>query len=414
MKSSLRRVMACVCAAGLFCFTGCAGLPNEGEGRGTVKREELVLWTYYETEMQRTTMDDLTAGFNKSQDQYHLTWEYHGPVTEFNKRLAIGMTQNQLPDMVILDNPDMPSYVKMGKLEDITDAVNTIEDLDQYFPSSMESVEYGGRYYGLPFCCNNVALIYNKDMLKEAGVNVPETWEELRAAAEKLTVPGRYGFAMSAISGEQGAFQFGTYMLSAGDDLGQAGGEGTLKAFQYIQDMAEEGLMSRDCVNWSQNDVARTFIAGKCAMMENGPWVFPELDESGINYGIAVFPSNQRAMGLLGGEDIAVLKGKNVEGSIAFLKYYSQIDIMLNANLRANSLPPRLDVAQLFLKAKPEYKVILSQMEHCISRAGYTDWSKLSPLLSDGQYRIITGESTPQEVCTEIRQNMGGEKDITD
>lgn len=410
MKSSLKRVLSCICMVGILCLAGCSDTYSEDKRQEESKREELVLWTYYETEMQRATMDDLAAGFNESQDQYHLTWEYHGPVTEFSKRLAIGITQNQLPDMVIIDNPDMSSYMKMGKLEDITEAVKSIDDLDQYFSNSMESVMYEGRYYGLPFCCNNVALIYNKDMLDEAGLSVPKTWDELKEAAGKLTVPGRFGFAMSAISGEQGSFQFGTFMLSAGDDLEEAGGYGTLKAFQFIQSMAEEGLMSRDCVNWSQNDVAKTFIAGECAMMENGPWVFPELDKSGMNYGVAVFPSDQRAMGLLGGEDIAVLKGKNVEGSIAFLKYYSQIDIMLNANLRANALPPRQDVARLFLKAKPEYEVILSQMENCISRAGYADWSRLSGQLADGQYRIITGESTPEEVCAEIRQSAQREE----
>ena len=190
-------------------------------------------------------------------------------MTEFSKRLAIGITQNQLPDMVIIDNPDMPSYVSMDKLEDITEAVKEIEDLDQYFPNAMESVEYEGRYYGLPFCCNNVALIYNKDILEQKKIAVPENWEQLETAAGSLTEEGRYGFAMSAVSGEQSAFQFASFMLSAGDELDQAGGEGTKRAFQFIQNMVEQGMMSRECVNWSQNDVARTFIAGECAMMEN-------------------------------------------------------------------------------------------------------------------------------------------------
>ena len=198
------------------------------------EREELVLWSYYETEKQRTSMDELADGFNASQEQYHLTWEYHGPVTEFSKRLAIGITQNQLPDMVIIDNPDMPSYVSMDKLEDITEAVKEIEDLDQYFPNAMESVEYEGRYYGLPFCCNNVALIYNKDILEQKKIAVPENWEQLETAAGSLTEEGRYGFAMSAVSGEQSAFQFASFMLSAGDELDQAGGEGTKRAFQFI------------------------------------------------------------------------------------------------------------------------------------------------------------------------------------
>lgn len=403
MSACIRKILFGILPCMLF-LTGCTQSAGSKAEEETGNREEIVLWTYYETEKQKASMDELVARFNESQEEYHLTWEYHGPVTEFNKRLAIGITQNQLPDMAILDNPDMPSYIEMGKLEDITEEVKEIEDLDQYFPSAMESVTSDGRYYGLPFCCNNVMLIYNKDILEEEKVSIPETWEELQTAAGKLSAPGRYGFAMSAIDGEQGAFQFGAFMLSAGDSLDQAGGEGTLSALRFIRDMAKQGWMSRDCVNWSQNDVARTFTKGECAMMENGPWVFPALEESGINYGVAAFPTGEQQMGLLGGEDIAVIKGKNVEGSIAFLKYYSQTSTMLNTNLMANSLPPRRDVAQLSLKVNPRYEVVLSQMENCISRTGCNNWSELSAKLSDGQFRVITGESTPEEVCEEIRK----------
>ncbi len=406
MRKCMKRSLVCMLLLGALILQGCVSVRSRDVGQKTENREELVLWTYYETEMQKLSMEELVEGFNESQGEYHLTWEYHGPVTEFNKKLAIGITQNQLPDMVILDNPDMPSYVRMDKLEDITEAVSGLEGVDEYFPEAMKSVEYDGRYYGLPFCCNNIVLIYNKDMLAEKGLSVPRTWEELQSAAEKLTGSGKYGFAMSAIDGEQGVFQLGTFMLSAGDDLEEAGGRGTLRAFRFIQNLVDQGWMSRECVNWSQNDVARIFIDGSCAMMENGPWVFPALDESGINYGIAAFPAGERSQGLLGGEDIAVIKGKNVEGSTAFLRYYSQADIMLNANLRANSLPPRKDAAQLFLAAKPRYKVVMEQMENCISRTSIMDWSELSGLLSSAQYQVITGESTPKRVCREIKKNM--------
>lgn len=161
MSACIRKIMfgALLC---VLVLQGCAQPSDKETEREAGKKEEIVLWTYYETEMQKASMDELAAGFNESQEEYHLTWEYHGPVTEFNKRLAIGITQNQLPDMAILDNPDMPSYIDMGKLEDITVDVKEIEDLDQYFPNAMETVISDGRYYGLPFCCNNVTLIYNK------------------------------------------------------------------------------------------------------------------------------------------------------------------------------------------------------------------------------------------------------------
>ncbi len=400
-----RAVLVLWCIGLLGAVSGCTA-GQEGEGREKAGRSELTLWSYYETEQQKKSMDELVDGFNRSQETYHLTWEYHGPVTEFNKRLAIAITQNQLPDMVIVDNPDMPSYISMDKFEDITEELQDFEGLDEYFPGAMEAVEVGGRYYGLPFCCNAVALIYNKDVLQEANESVPENWEELARTAKNLTEPGQYGFAMSAISGEQGAFQFAAFMLSAGDTIEEAGGEGTLKSFRFIGDMAKQGVMSRECVNWSQNDVARTFIAGECAMMENGPWVFPALDRAGIHYGVAPFPAEEQNRGVLGGEAIGVLKGKDKEGSVAFLKYYSRREAMLNANLHADSLPPREDVAELFLKVKPEFQVIMSQVKNCISRTGYAEWSKLSEMLSESLFQVITGESTPEEVCRQIRKEM--------
>lgn len=403
-----KRILSFLCCLCFVCvMTGCA-VQEKGDSQDKEKRRELTLWSYYETEMQKKSMDELVEGFNQSQNQYHLTWEYHGPVTEFNKRLAIAITQDQLPDMVIVDNPDMPSYIEMDKFEDITKEIQNFEGFEDYFSSAMDAVESEGRYYGLPFCCNNVALVYNKDILKEENVSVPKNWEELEQAAKNLTRPGQYGFAMSAISGEQGAFQFASFMMSAGDTIEEVGGEGTLKAFRFIRNMAEEGIMSRECVNWSQNDVARIFIAGKCAMMENGPWVFPALDKAGINYGVATFPAEEQYTGILGGEVIGVLKGKDKEGSVAFLEYYSERDIMLNANLLANSLPPREDVAKLFLNVKPEFQVTMSQMKNCISRTSYKGWSKLSELLSEGQYQVITGESSPEELCRNIQKEMEG------
>lgn len=387
----------------LLIFVSCNHIVSKIQHRQEKEPEELVLWSYYEVKNQQLSMDELIKGFNNSQENYHLTWEYQGPVTEFRKKLAIGITQDQLPDMVIVDNPDMPYYISIDQFEDITKEIKEIEKLDEYFKNAMKAVQNDGKYYGLPFCCNNVALIYNKDIFMQENMEIPQTLQELKTAAQALSSKERYGFAMSAINGEQGAFQFAAFMLSAGDSLEGAGGQGTLYALKFLQDLIKKKAMSSECVNWSQNDVARIFIAGKCAMMENGPWVFPALEEAEVNYGIAPFPAGENYKGILGGEDLAVIKGKNVKGSIEFFKYYGKTKNMLNSNLMANALPPRKDVAQLFLNIKPEYEVILSQVQYCISRASYDGWTELSGKLSDGLYQVLIGEKSAKQVCKEIR-----------
>lgn len=403
-----RKIGAILISVVLICV-GCQVKKDENEVKKP-ERQELVLWSYYETDQQKTALDELMAGFNESQEEYEIKWEYNGPVTEFNKKLAIGITQKQLPDLVIIDNPDMRRYVEQGVFEDITKEIEGIEDLDQYYPNVLSSVIYDGKYYGMPFCCNNAGLIYNRDLLKEKGVEVPATWAELVDAAKKLTDGDQKGFALSAIDGEQSAFQILPFILSAGDGVESLGGEGTRKAFMLMQELIASGAMSKECINWSQNDLAQKFIAGDIAMMQNGPWVLPALDNAEMNYEVTRLPIDQKSVGVAGGENMGVLKGKNVKGAVAFLKYYNQNNIMLDVALRANSMPPKAELARMMLTVKPEYRVFIEVMPECISRSSYKVWPQVTELLSEAQFQVITGSASPDQACEILRNKITGTK----
>ena len=77
------------------------------------------------------------------------------------------------------------------------------------------------------------------------------------------------------------------------------------EALQFWKDLVDDGSASKSVVNWSQADVNDQFIAGKAAMMLNGPWQIPALDKAKINYGVVKFPVNkpgQTSIAPLGGE----------------------------------------------------------------------------------------------------------------
>lgn len=86
------------------------------------ERENLVLWSYYETRAQKEGLDYLVEEFNKSQQQYELSWEYI-PMQDYVKKLSSVVSENDLPDLILLDNPDMPSLIHSGFLEDITEQI---------------------------------------------------------------------------------------------------------------------------------------------------------------------------------------------------------------------------------------------------------------------------------------------------
>lgn len=387
-------------------LNGCGGRPEAGTGNADAGAGEVVIWSYYETKQQKEGLDRLVEGFNNRQKDYVARWEYQGPSSEFKKLLSIGVAEGSLPDVVIIDNPDMRKYVELGIFEDITRTVEADYDLTEFYPEVISSVRYDGRYYGVPFCCNNVGLVYNKDMFREAGMEPPGNWEQFLHAAEVMTTKERYGFAMSAILEEQSSFQLAPWLLSTGEDMEDLGGEGTVEALSMIKEMVDKGYMPRDCINWSQVDVARQFAAGKCAMMENGPWALPLVEEAGIDYGVVTLPVDERSIVVTGGENFGIIKGKNVDGAMALLAYYYEDDVMLRLNEQMYALPPVRRLAVRLQESNPAYQVFAQQMEHCITRSAYLYWPKITGVLSESLYGVIVGGTSPEEAADDIRDRI--------
>ena len=393
--------MVCLLAVAGTALLGCSRQPA-GQEQTETAREELVLWSYYETDAQRSGLNSLIGGFNQSQNQYHVTWEYV-PMTDFDKELSRSYTEQELPDMVLIDNPDMPSFMRMGIFEDITDRIEDWDLAGEYYPAALETVRLDGRYYGIPFICNNLGLIYNTKMLDEAGIDPPKNWEELQSAALALTTEDRSGFLMCAISSEQGAFQIIPWILGAGEPIDQIGGKLTEQTYSFLNSLVEEGSMSSDCINLSQTDVARKFIAGDTAMMENGPWILSMLDKAGVPYGIAKFPTGAQEAMVTGGENIGIVKGKNVDGSLAFLQYCQGENVMESFCKNTGALPARRENTRKLTKSQPKLQVFADQMEYAISRTSIPEWNTLSESLTSNFYSMISGEITPKRAANAIR-----------
>lgn len=383
-------------------LTGCTSEKETSTIAVAPQREKLVLWSYYETKAQKESLDILIEEFNNIQDQYEVSWSYV-PMTDFSKKLAMGITENELPDLVIIDNPDMPSYIQLGIFEELSQYFDMEELSSYYYENVWQSVQQGDKYYGLPFCCNNLALIYNKEIFEQEGTKPPHTWEEFLECAKVLTNEKHYGFAMSAISGEQSLFQMLPWILSTGEHIQQLGGEKTKEAFTLMDTLIEEGYMDINCINWSQNDVARKFIEGKVAMMENGPWILPMLEEADISYGIVKLPIQETSLMLTGGENLCIIKDTNVKGAIAFLDYYKTPEVMQRICEKSSALPPNKEAAKGFAEKNTIYKVFVEQMENCISRTSFKNWKEISDKLSESIYGLITKKMTVDEASWNLQ-----------
>lgn len=389
MKDIWKKVSIFFLAMLIASFSGCYNASKEKKEKTVAEQKEnLVIWAYYETQAQRNGLNELVKNFNQSQNEYEVEWEYV-PMTGFVKGLSSAYTENKLPDMAILDNPDTPSLIRLGMFEDITEQVKNWNLEEEYYQSILNTVKYEERYYGLPLNCNSTALFYNKHILEEAGVTPPSDWQELKEAAEKLTTKDRSGFLMCGMEGEQGAFQILPWILSAGGTVDAIDGLPWTETFEFFSELLKSGSMSANCINLTQTDVAREFNEGKTAMMQNGPWVLPMLKEAGTDYGIVSLPENGSPAAVLGGENITIIKGKNAEGSLVFLNYCMENEELFKFCKSASILPAKISAAKEMAAEDEDMKVFEEQMNYAVSRTSVPQWETIAQKLTNRMYSLV-------------------------
>jgi len=367
------------------------------------EKKKLKLWYYFEGQDRFNKISVLTDGFAKTKEGEGIEVEpIFTPFAEFKKKLSIGLAADDLPDIVIIDNPDHAAYSAMGLFADITDKIKDWPDKDQYFDGPWKSVVYDGKVYGVPLGSNNLALFYNQALLDKDNVKVPTTWDELKVAAKTLSHDGVTGMAISAPPNEEGTFQFLPWLLSAGASFDKINSPEGIKAYSFLTDLIEDGSMSKEVINWTQGDIQKQFAAGKVAMMANGPWQVPALKSEApdLKYGVALLPKDKQYASVLGGENLGIVNGKNVDEALAFVKYVSSAEVNKAFAQSFGYFPARKDIASdPFWSEDPINKVFADNMQYAQPRGPHPNWPAISNAISDGLSRALTKNKTAEDAA---------------
>jgi multiple sugar transport system substrate-binding protein len=364
--------------------------PASAEGR-----QEITFWHYMSEDKEGKFVNQAVEEFNNSQNEIYVTAQYL-PRKELMKQYTIGVVSGELPDCGMVDNPDHNSYASMGVFEDITDLYNSWPDAN-FMEGSINSCYYEGKLYGLPWGNNCLGLFYNREMLDAAGVEVPTTWSELEAACEKLTTDSVKGLAISAIGNEEGTFQYMPWLLSSGGSVNDLTSEGSKESMSFLYRLIEKGYISRECVNWTQADAEKQFASGQAAMMINGPWQFSGLEEDApdLDYRVAKVPKadNGTYASVLGGENVAICTGANVDASWKFLTWITSKEKSQEICKSIGRFSPRSDVdIQVMFADDPLNSVFAEVMPSAQSRGPSPDWPEISAAIYTAQQEVFTGQ----------------------
>lgn len=204
------------------------------------------------------------------------------------------------PDIIIGAHDWLGKLVSNGLLAEIDLGDKDAEFLD----AAKQGFIYDGALYGMPYATENVALMYNPEIVTE----VPTTWTELTELAAQLEADGIVEQGYILQQGDPYHFfpiqtAFGGYVFGVTDegyDAEDVGidSEGSIAAATWLDEMVKAGHLKSD-IDWGT--MHAQFWNGDAAMLITGPWALPDTRASGIPYAIAKLPGEvQDAQPFLG------------------------------------------------------------------------------------------------------------------
>lgn len=179
--------LACLLPASML-LSGCGSQDNSG-------KIEIELVQYKPEAVG--VFEQLEEEFNRTHDNIHLTIDSPNDATTIMKTRFI---REDYPDILGIGGDINYSYfIDAGILADVSDYPG-MADINQGYRDILEGLEFVPTEgtYGVPYVANAAGILYNREMFKEHGWEIPETWEELIALCEEIQsqgiLPFYYGF----------------------------------------------------------------------------------------------------------------------------------------------------------------------------------------------------------------------------
>ena len=210
---------------------------------------------------------------------------------DYDKSTAASLLTDAGPDVFEYGNGPTIDMIKGGQVVDLTDALGSAKD--DFNPSVLARMTWQDKVWAIPQVVDMQLLVYRKSLLQAAGVQPPQTVEELMTAAAALSKGKVKGLFLGNDGGV--GLMGGPALWSAGldflDDSNALGfdAQGATAALTPLRELFTSGhLLLGAPKDWFD---ASALTTGLCAMQFTGLWTFPDIAKGlGDDFGVLPWP----------------------------------------------------------------------------------------------------------------------------
>ncbi len=300
-------------------------------------------------------------------------------------------------------------YAAQGWLLDVSDFIS--QNGDKFIQSTVDTTEYEGKNWAVPFNSNAGFIYYRSDEVTEA----PTDWETLYEEAAKGNGVVYQGFRYEGLT-----VNFLELVYSAGGSvISEDGKEATADsaevkdALTFMADGVKNGAAPKAVTTYKEEESRRAFESGNATFMRNWPYAYALGKDSKVadQFEITTFPgyAGNEGAGVLGGYDLAISAfSKNPEGSLAFIEFATAAEQQKIMATEA-SLPPTLTAVYddpAVKKAMPFAEELRTAIDQAQPRPVSPVYPQISEAIYNNVYAALQGKMSPDEASSKMQEEI--------
>ena len=331
-------------------------------------------------------------------------------------KLLTAYAGHATPDVCQLGNTWVTEFRAMDALAGLDGLIKAskIIDRNDYFDGIWRANVLDGQVFGIPWYVDTRALFYRSDLLAAAGLEVPETWQELAVAAGRLSsrpgvVPRHYGITLPANPGGSPiplffAWQNGADLLNPDATLSTVRTPAFEEAVSYYADFFNQGSSPREAGGLT--NFYKAFADGLFAMFISGPWDVQGLREKmpQLKGKWAVAPLPPRFKGgprssLAGGSSLVVFKDARLpDQAWQLVEFLSKPDVQAAFYDATTDLPARRSAWRSpKLAGDPAVGAFYTQLLEARPAPQVPEWEQLQDKLGTSIEKVVYGKASSHD-----------------
>lgn len=329
--------------------TGATGATGEPAGPVT-----LTMWHGY-TDAEADSLTALLADWNAANPDIQIEPLFVNNDKALQK-LTVALQGGEPPDITYQYGSSLPQLAAAPGLVDLTTWTQQPDvDWEDFVQGARDAATFEGKVLGVPALIDNLAVVYNKALFDDAGLEYPNdqwTWDDFRAAAKALTDPAakRFGFSYPMDASEDSVWHYDPLLWqNGGSILTEDGTEAAfnspqgVEALQVLVGMAvEDESVFLDLQN---SPYTGLFNSGKIGMLVTGPWDLASFPD--VEYGVEILPGFDGDHQTIAGPDMWCVFDNGdgrAQAALEFIAWLTAAEQMKADALATGHLPFRLSV----------------------------------------------------------------------